>query len=54
LPLLELRPREGPLPLATRGEHPTFARASKNVAAVAMFLETLPTPSVDGVDRLYR
>jgi hypothetical protein len=35
------------------GQHPSFTRASQNVAAVMTLLDTLPTPSVDGVDRLY-
>jgi hypothetical protein len=34
--------------------HPTFARASQNVAAVVALLDTLPTSSTDGVDKVYR
>jgi hypothetical protein len=34
------------------GQHPAFARASQNVAVAAMLLDTLPTPSIDAVDRL--
>jgi hypothetical protein len=37
-----------------RGQWPTFARASRTVAAVAMRLNPLPPPSTYGVDRLYR
>jgi hypothetical protein len=33
--------------------HPTFARASQNVAAASTPLDTLPTPSTDGVDMVY-
>jgi hypothetical protein len=36
------------------GQPPTFVRASQNVAAVAALLDTLPPPSTDVVDRLYR
>jgi hypothetical protein len=36
-----------------RGAALAFARASQNLATMAMLLDTLPTPSVDGVDRLY-
>jgi hypothetical protein len=32
---------------------PAFTRASQNMAAVAMLLDTLPAPSVNGVDKLY-
>jgi hypothetical protein len=35
------------------GQHPTFARASQNVAIVATLLDMLPPPSIDGVDWLY-
>jgi hypothetical protein len=34
--------------------HPTFARASQNVAATTALLDTLPTPSTDGVGKVYR
>jgi hypothetical protein len=33
---------------------PTFARTSQNVAVVVALLDTLPTPSADGVDKVYR
>jgi hypothetical protein len=32
---------------------PTFARASQNVAAATVLLDTLPAPSSDGVDKVY-
>jgi hypothetical protein len=32
---------------------PAFARASQNVAAAATLLNTLPTISTDGADRVY-
>jgi hypothetical protein len=34
--------------------HPTFTRASQNMAAVAALLDTLSAPSSDGVDKVYR
>jgi hypothetical protein len=34
--------------------HPTFARASQNVAATAGLLDTLPASSTDGVSKVYR
>jgi hypothetical protein len=33
--------------------HPTFARASQNVATAATLLDTLPTSSTDGVCKVY-
>jgi hypothetical protein len=33
---------------------PTFAIASQNVAAMTALLDTLPAPSVDEVDKVYR
>jgi hypothetical protein len=33
--------------------HPTFARASQNMAATATLLDTLPMPSTDGIDMVY-
>jgi hypothetical protein len=33
---------------------PTFIRATKNVSAVGMLLDTLPTPSTDGVGDMYQ
>jgi hypothetical protein len=33
---------------------PTFAKASWNVATMATLLDTLPAPSADGVDKVYR
>jgi hypothetical protein len=33
---------------------PTFPTASQNVAVVAAFLDTLPTPSTDGVGKIYQ
>jgi hypothetical protein len=33
---------------------PTFARVSQNMAVAAALLDTLPTPSAEGVDRVYR
>jgi hypothetical protein len=33
---------------------PTFARASQNMAATAALLDTLPTPSPDAVEKVYR
>jgi hypothetical protein len=33
---------------------PTFTRASQNVAAAAALLDTLPTPSIDGVGKVYQ
>jgi hypothetical protein len=33
---------------------PTFARASQNMAAAAVLLDTLPVPSTDEVDKVYR
>jgi hypothetical protein len=47
-------PRMSPSPLTARGGAPSFARASQIVAAVVMLLDTLPEPSVAGVDRVYR
>jgi hypothetical protein len=35
------------------GQHPTFAKASQNVVVAATLLDTLPTLSIDAVDRLY-
>jgi hypothetical protein len=35
------------------GQHHTFARASQNVAAMAMLLDTLLAPSTTEVDKLY-
>jgi hypothetical protein len=32
---------------------PTFARVSQNVAAAAVQLDTLPTPSTNGVNKVY-
>jgi hypothetical protein len=32
---------------------PTFAKASQNMVAVAALLDTWPTPSADGVDKVY-
>jgi hypothetical protein len=32
---------------------PTFVRASQNVAAAVALLETIPTPSTDGADKVY-
>jgi hypothetical protein len=32
---------------------PTIARVSQNVPAAAMHLDTLPTPSTDGVNKVY-
>jgi hypothetical protein len=32
----------------------TFARASQNVATAAALLDTLPTPSINGVSKVYR
>jgi hypothetical protein len=32
---------------------PTFTRASQTLAIVAALLDTLPTPSTDGVDKVY-
>jgi hypothetical protein len=34
-------------------QRPAFTRANQNVDAVAGLLDTLPTPSTDGVDRVY-
>jgi hypothetical protein len=33
--------------------HPTFARASQNVATTVALLDTLPAPSTDGVGKVY-
>jgi uncharacterized protein YqfA (UPF0365 family) len=33
---------------------PTFARASQNMVAAAALLDTLPAPSTNGVDKVYR
>jgi hypothetical protein len=33
---------------------PIFAKANKNVVAVVALLDTLPTTSTDGVDKVYR
>jgi hypothetical protein len=33
--------------------HPTFARASQNMAAVTVLLHTLPAPATNGVDKVY-
>jgi hypothetical protein len=49
---LGLRPRKQPPLTAMRGRRPTFARASQNVAAVAMLLDMLLAPSADAVDKL--
>jgi hypothetical protein len=35
-----------------RRQVPTIARATQNMGIVAMLLDTLPAPSVDGVDRV--
>jgi hypothetical protein len=34
--------------------HPTFPRASKNVATAIALLDTLPAPSTDGVSKVYQ
>jgi hypothetical protein len=34
--------------------HPTFLRASQNVAVTATLLDTLPTPSTDRVSKVYQ
>jgi hypothetical protein len=34
--------------------HASFARVSQNVAVAAALLDTLPTPSTDRVDKVYR
>jgi hypothetical protein len=34
-------------------QRPAFARSSQNVAVVIALLDTLPTPSVDEVDKVY-
>jgi hypothetical protein len=34
--------------------HPTFARASQNMGMAAMLLDTLPAPSTDGANKVYR
>jgi hypothetical protein len=34
--------------------HPSFARASQNVATTTTLLDTLPTPSTDEVGKLYQ
>jgi hypothetical protein len=34
--------------------HPTFTRASQNMAAAVALLDTLLVPSSDGVDNVYR
>jgi hypothetical protein len=36
------------------GQHPTFVRASQNMAAVVVLLDTLPTPSTNRVDKVYK
>jgi hypothetical protein len=36
------------------GQRPAFVRASQNAATRATLLDTLPAPSADGVDMLYR
>jgi hypothetical protein len=33
--------------------HPTFTRASQNVAVMVELLDTLLAPSTDGVDKVY-
>jgi hypothetical protein len=33
--------------------HPTFAKATQNVAVAVALLDTLPVPSTDGVDKVY-
>jgi hypothetical protein len=33
---------------------PTFDKASQNMAAAAMILDTLPAPSTNGVGEMYR
>jgi hypothetical protein len=33
--------------------HPTFPRASQNIAAVVALLDILPTPSIDEVGKVY-
>jgi hypothetical protein len=37
-----------------RGQCPTVARASQNVATTATILDTLSAPSTDGVDKVYQ
>jgi hypothetical protein len=40
--------------ISREGEQCTaFTRASQNMAAVVVLLDTLPPPSIDGVDNLY-
>jgi hypothetical protein len=34
--------------------HPTFPRASENVATTIALLDTLPVPSTDGVSKVYQ
>jgi hypothetical protein len=36
------------------GQHPAFTKASRNMVTMATLLDTLPPPSTDWVDRLYR
>jgi hypothetical protein len=36
-----------------RAPRPTFSRASQNVVATTALLDTLPTPSSDGADKVY-
>jgi hypothetical protein len=35
-------------------QHPAFARASQNMAAAVAFMHTLPAPSTDRVDMVFR
>jgi hypothetical protein len=34
--------------------HPTFTRASQNMAIAAVILDTLPAPTTNGVDKIYQ
>jgi hypothetical protein len=36
------------------GGRPAFAEARQNVVTAVVLLDTLPTPSTDGVDVVYR
>jgi hypothetical protein len=36
------------------GQRPIFVRARKNMVMVVALLDTLPTPSTDGVDKAYQ
>jgi hypothetical protein len=46
--------QSGPQQPTVRGQCSTIAMASQNIATTVVLLDTLPTPSVDGVHKVYQ